>query len=138
MEEDDDTSSKNPFELLNEVPQNENTCSAGKCIFCLQVISKDTEWIVEAPCCSSSINLQCMTLTVFMPTKREIYCPVCTNPKKEKKEWSTSHTSKKYIREKNPASSSELWGSFSAFLDNTYKSNLETKKKYLKLLKKNS
>lgn len=51
-----------------------------KCLFCNKRVNHKLQWCIRSPCCSSVFHLSCMENTVFLPSKKYIYCAKCTRP----------------------------------------------------------
>src|SRR6056297_294469 len=98
-----------------------------KCPFCFKQAEYSTEWVIRSPCCDSFIHVQCMEGTVFLPSKREVYCPICTKPKKEK-ENSLVRKAKEKVTDRNnkPTDAKFQWDALYSYITKNQKT-LENK-----------
>lgn len=50
------------------------------CFICQESIDFSIEWKIKCPDCRSNFHMKCMEGSAFLKSRKEIYCPVCTDP----------------------------------------------------------
>jgi hypothetical protein len=59
------------------------------CFICQEPINFCAEWKIKCPQCRSNFHMKCMEGSAFLKSRKEIYCPVCTDPDAGKREKSS-------------------------------------------------
>jgi hypothetical protein len=51
------------------------------CGICHETVSKQSSWIMRAPCCGAFYHGECMEASIFLPSRKLFYCARCLEPK---------------------------------------------------------